>query len=150
MTPSLHYSFIDDAREATFTLTNAVPQKKELNQGAWAEYEEKLKKRCKNAHMYVLVGAIPSANNWSKRENDVNGVNIPDYLWHAYCCVDNNGKPVKSGAATAKNTENKVVECSLNSLQQFFLKLHKTPKLFDDCNAQPDKDVTGDCSSVIQ
>lgn len=98
--------------------------------------------------MYVLVGAIPSDNNWSKRDKNVNGVNIPDYLWHAYCCVDNNDKPVKSGAATAKNTENKVQECSLQSLQQFFQKLQKTPKLFNDCNAPA---VTaGDCSSVIQ
>uniref|UniRef100_A0A3B4UYS2 Endonuclease domain-containing 1 protein-like n=1 Tax=Seriola dumerili TaxID=41447 RepID=A0A3B4UYS2_SERDU len=133
LNPKLHH--------ATFTLTNVVPQNADLNGGSWKKYEETLKiilANCREA--YVLVGAIPSEKNWVK-----NRVNIPDYLWHAFCCLNNNGKPFKNGAAIAKNDKNgKVQECSLDSLQKFL----KAGKLFfDNCKA-PSNTGEGDCASV--
>ncbi|KAM9442930.1 endonuclease domain-containing 1 protein-like [Salvelinus alpinus] len=94
------------SRNATFTLTNVVPQNPKLNQNAWACHESKLtdlfKAQCAKA--CVLVGAIPSTDNWIVK-NNVRCVNIPEYIWNAYCCVDNNGKHVHSGGATTLNAE---------------------------------------------
>ncbi|KAL1277265.1 hypothetical protein QQF64_023938 [Cirrhinus molitorella] len=68
-------------RNATFTLTNVVPQNPTTNQNAWASHESKLttlfEERCHQA--FVLVGAIPSADNWIIK-NNVKRVNIPDYV----------------------------------------------------------------------
>ncbi|XP_022620336.1 endonuclease domain-containing 1 protein-like [Seriola dumerili] len=139
LNPKLHHA--GNGCKATFTLTNVVPQNADLNGGSWKKYEETLKiilANCREA--YVLVGAIPSEKNWVK-----NRVNIPDYLWHAFCCLNNNGKPFKNGAAIAKNDKNgKVQECSLDSLQKFL----KAGKLFfDNCKA-PSNTGEGDCASV--
>ncbi|KAG7233879.1 hypothetical protein INR49_006476 [Caranx melampygus] len=105
-----------------YTMKNA-----KLNGGSWNKYETKLHndtfKDCKTA--YVVVGAVPSEDNWVIKNNQ-SRVNIPDYLWQAYCCVDNNDRPYKSGAAAAKNENTKVVECSLDSLRDFFAKVNLT------------------------
>ncbi|KAK2880534.1 endonuclease domain-containing 1 protein-like [Channa argus] len=138
--------------KATYTLTNVVPQNRDLNNGAWAGYEQKLISIFTNCHKaYVVVGAIASTNpeSWIKRNNKKR-VNIPDYLWQAYCCTDKQGSPTESGAATAKNTENRVELCSLKSLKEFFGKLGKTAEPFQNCNAPARKDFAGDCSSVIE
>lgn len=67
----------------------------------------------------MLVGAIPSKDSWIVK-NNVKRVNIPDFLWNAYCCVDNNGKPKESGAATAKNSDDNLVnKLSLDNLEEF-------------------------------
>ncbi|KAG5837372.1 hypothetical protein ANANG_G00238570 [Anguilla anguilla] len=95
LNPKQHQS--GDSRQATFTLTNVVPQTPNLNQKAWNDYETYLQKNLKTcSQAYVLVGAIPSANNWIIK-NNVQRVNIPDYIWNAYCCLDNNGQPTHSG-----------------------------------------------------
>lgn len=109
------------SRNATFTLTNVVPQNPKMNQNAWRDHESKLTElfRAQCARAYVLVGAIPSVDNWIIK-NNVKRVNIPDYIWNAYCCVDANGKPIHSGAATALNTEqNQVDKLSLLKLNAF-------------------------------
>ncbi|XP_071316047.1 endonuclease domain-containing 1 protein-like isoform X2 [Trachinotus anak] len=148
LNPNGHHA--DLGRKATFTLTNVVPQNAALNKGSWKNYENKLKdtfKDCKKA--YVLVGAIPSSN-WVTKQN-VTRVNIPEYLWHAYCCVDNNDKPFKSGAATAQNTDSEVQECSLDSLKNFFKKVKpEVNELFsDNCNEPTSSGPEGDCASVV-
>nr|XP_020449233.1 endonuclease domain-containing 1 protein-like [Monopterus albus] len=139
-----------DASRATFTLTNVVPQNIKLNGQHWQQYENKLKTIFADCHKtYVLVGAVPSQDNWLKY-NNANRVNIPDYMWQAYCCVDNNDVPIKSGAATARNDNNPVQECSLTSLKSFLHKFNQNrepPELFANCNAQTTTE--GDCSAVI-
>lgn len=76
---------------------------------------------------YVLVGAIPSLNNWIIK-NNVKRVNIPEYIWNAYCCVDQNGRPVYSGAATAVNTElDVVVERNLDEMVDFLQQYSDAP-----------------------
>ncbi|XP_055370007.1 endonuclease domain-containing 1 protein-like isoform X2 [Betta splendens] len=138
LNPNGHHAV--PSRNATFTLTNVVPQNPKLNQNAWSNHESSLTKlfnsKCSTA--YVLVGAVPSANNWIVK-NNVNRVNIPDYVWNAYCCVDNNEQPVESGAATARNTEANLVEkLSLDQLKEFLQQFSKQPTgelFYNNCKA---------------
>lgn len=140
LTVTLHPSFTVPGRNATFTLTNVVPQNPKLNQNAWSNHESQLtalfKDKCSKA--YVLVGAVPSADNWIVK-NDVKRVNIPDYMWNAYCCVDNNDRPVQSGAATARNTEANLVEkVTLEELGEFLQQFSNQPireLFYNNCKA---------------
>lgn len=125
-------------RAATYTLTNVVPQNHKLNTEAWRKYEARLLTKIKSCtKAFVLVGAVPSEDNWIVK-NNVKRVNIPDFLWNAYCCVDNNDKPKLRGAASVKNSEdNKVNELTLDQLKEF-LKIPKEAEgvLFDkDCTS---------------
>ncbi|KAK7882826.1 hypothetical protein WMY93_029000 [Mugilogobius chulae] len=109
------------SRNATFTLTNVIPQNPKLNQNSWRIHESELTElfldRCSKA--FVLVGAVPSADNWIIK-NNVKRVNIPDHIWNAWCCLDNNGVPVQSGAGVAQNTEENVVQkLSLEEMGEF-------------------------------
>ncbi|XP_010896978.2 endonuclease domain-containing 1 protein [Esox lucius] len=127
LNPNGHHAV--PSRNATFTLTNVVPQNPKLNQKAWAQHEAQLtdlfKSQC--AQAYVLVGAIPSPDHWIVR-NNVQRVNIPEYVWNAYCCVDNNGKPVRSAGATALNTERNLVDRhSLPELSRFLQQFSDVP-----------------------
>ncbi|XP_038829374.1 endonuclease domain-containing 1 protein-like [Salvelinus namaycush] len=142
LNPNGHHAV--PSRNATFTLTNVVPQNPKLNQNAWARHESQLtdlfKAQC--AQAYVLVGAIPSTDNWIVKDN-VRRVNIPEYIWNAYCCVDNNGEPVRSGGATALNTEqNRVDQRSLLELNGFLQQYSNAPvgELFhNNCQAVPEE-----------
>lgn len=136
---ALHSFLTVPSRNATFTLTNVVPQNPKLNQNAWRIHESQLndlfRQKCSKA--YVLVGAIPSAGNWIVK-NNVRRVNIPDYVWNAYCCVDNNDRPVQGGAAAARNTEDNWVEkLSLDEFGEFLQQFSNQPvgELFhNSCN----------------
>ncbi|XP_041849764.1 endonuclease domain-containing 1 protein-like [Melanotaenia boesemani] len=138
LNPNGHHAV--PSRNATFTLTNVVPQNPKLNQNSWMIHESQLtdlfRDKCSKA--YVLVGAIPSADNWIVK-NNVKRINIPDYLWNAYCCVDNNGRPIQSGAATARNTEDNWVEkLSLDELEEFLQQFSNQPVgelFYNKCHA---------------
>ncbi|KAJ8403756.1 hypothetical protein AAFF_G00346240 [Aldrovandia affinis] len=70
---------------------------------------------------YILVGALPSASNWI-----VKNVNIPEYLWNAYCCLDNNG--TSCAGATALNTEqNWVGRYTIADLMAFLRQYANSP-----------------------
>lgn len=117
------------SRNATFTLTNVVPQNPKLNQNAWriheSDWTELFRDRCSKA--FVLVGAVPSEDTWIVK-NQVRRVNIPDYIWNAYCCVDNNGRPIQSGAGAARNTEeNWVEQLSLDELGELLQQFSERP-----------------------
>ncbi|XP_029964644.1 endonuclease domain-containing 1 protein [Salarias fasciatus] len=138
LNPNGHHAV--PSRNATFTLTNVVPQNPTTNQNAWRIHESDLttlfNAKCSKA--YVLVGAVPSANNWIIK-NNVKRVNIPDYVWNAYCCVDNNGVPIDSGAGTARNTdENKVQKISVTQLADFLQQFSNEPVgelFYNNCKA---------------
>ncbi|XP_035240419.1 endonuclease domain-containing 1 protein-like isoform X1 [Anguilla anguilla] len=103
LNPKQHQS--GDSRQATFTLTNVVPQNRNLNNGNWSKYETDLQinlTRCWKA--YVLVGAIPSNNTWIGM-NNTKRVNVPKYIWNAYCCLGKKSQPLHSGGAIAPNTD---------------------------------------------
>ncbi len=128
--PPFHFLLVP-SRNTTFTLTNVVPQNPTLNQNAWNKHESKLTSLFNaNCHQaYVLVGAIPSSNNWIIK-NNVKRVNISDseYIWNTYCFVNQNGHPILSGAATALNTElNVVVERTLDEMGDFLQQISDAP-----------------------
>lgn len=85
LNPSMHQK-TKEAREATFTLTNVVPQKIGSNSGPWSHLEkevlEKFKAFC-HGSMHVITGVIPYTSNdrWIN-----NRVSVPEYMWSAYCC----------------------------------------------------------------
>ncbi|KAG7230346.1 hypothetical protein INR49_024450, partial [Caranx melampygus] len=84
----------EDDRVSTFTLTNIVPQRGRSNNFHWSNLENEmtgLKNFCQGK-IYVITGVIPG-NQWLKTQTKVQGkdketnkVNIPHYLWSAYCC----------------------------------------------------------------
>nr|XP_020450610.1 endonuclease domain-containing 1 protein-like [Monopterus albus] len=95
LNPSLHQKTKED-REATFTLTNTVPQQVGSNSGPWTNLENevlrKFKAFCKGP-MYVITGAMPyeSGAHWIN-----NRVSVPEYMWSAYCCPSYNASIPKS------------------------------------------------------
>ncbi|XP_040904272.1 endonuclease domain-containing 1 protein-like [Toxotes jaculatrix] len=85
LNPSMHQKTKED-REATFTLTNIVPQQKGSNSGPWNQLENEVLSRYKafcKGPMHVITGAMPyeSVERWIK-----NRVSVPEYMWSAYCC----------------------------------------------------------------
>ncbi|XP_072252443.1 endonuclease domain-containing 1 protein-like [Leuresthes tenuis] len=82
LNPCMHQGS-QNQRDATFTLTNAVPQHKESNTKTWVKYEKKVlnlyNKNC-NKEMYVITGAIKYFQKIKKK------VSVPEYMWSAYCC----------------------------------------------------------------
>ncbi|XP_062278058.1 endonuclease domain-containing 1 protein-like [Scomber scombrus] len=104
--------------DATFTLTNAAPQYPKFNSGAWrvaeATVAKKLDTDCLNRGFkaYIITGVVPGNNPPIKGR-----VNIPDYFWSTYCCVDNNNVPKLSGAFYGKNDiTNKVTTTTVANL----------------------------------
>lgn len=85
LNPSMHQETKED-REATFSLTNIVPQKNSSNSGPWSLLENWMLKQfkafCKGS-MYVITGVVPYSVNdrWIN-----NRVSVPEYMWSAYCC----------------------------------------------------------------
>ncbi|KAG8574283.1 hypothetical protein GDO81_009126 [Engystomops pustulosus] len=99
LNPCGHHSAGQDRYKATFTFTNVVPMIKELNNNIWSQYEVEMTEMSVNCKdMYVIVGIVPGNIR-------VQGSRLiaPGYVWNAYCCVDNNDKPITSGAALAEN-----------------------------------------------
>ncbi|XP_068182330.1 endonuclease domain-containing 1 protein-like [Antennarius striatus] len=85
LNPSMHQGTEED-REATFTLTNIIPQRAGSNSGPWNRLENEVLRKFKafcNGSMYVITGAMPytSGARWIN-----NRVSVPEYIWSAYCC----------------------------------------------------------------
>ena len=85
LNPSLHQKTKEN-REATFTLTNIVPQQAGSNSGPWSRLEGAVLRQfnafCEGP-MYVITGALPykGGARWIN-----NRVSAPEYMWSAYCC----------------------------------------------------------------
>ncbi|GLD67370.1 endonuclease domain-containing 1 protein-like protein [Lates japonicus] len=88
-----HQKTVDDV-EATFTLTNIVPQRLGSNNGPWNVLENEVLGRLAHCtgEMYVITGAIPYKTesefkkHWLKDKDGKDRVAIPEYMWSAYCC----------------------------------------------------------------
>ncbi|XP_077326080.1 endonuclease domain-containing 1 protein-like [Lithobates pipiens] len=125
--------------KSTFTLTNVVPMKPELNNNVWSQYEiEMITISAGCEKMYVVTGSVPGNNVLKGR------VTVPTYVWNAYCCLDNLDKPVKSGGAIAANDKQlaprktfQVEKMELSALQlklKNLLNLSNNPEIFAcDC-----------------
>ncbi|KAM9375512.1 endonuclease domain-containing 1 protein-like [Pholidichthys leucotaenia] len=132
LNPSGHHT--GDSSKATNTLTNIVPQNLALNEGQWLTAEKNRNDPAsRGLATYVLVGAIPSSNNWVTR-NGVNRVNIPDYIWAAHCYKNTGGRKAKfpiCHAVIARNNENRVYNLGnqndLNALNNLLTQNHQNP-----------------------
>ncbi|XP_059329119.1 endonuclease domain-containing 1 protein-like [Ammospiza nelsoni] len=113
LSPSGH-QFSKESMMATFTLTNAVPQDRTLNNDKWNKYEYKTMENnaqgCNNT--YVITGAVPG-NTYISHER----VNRPSHIWSAACCLRDK-KPLKAWGAIAENNRNKVEVVSLEELEK--------------------------------
>ncbi|XP_027766771.1 endonuclease domain-containing 1 protein-like [Empidonax traillii] len=100
-------------RNATFTLTNAVPMNPTLNRGQWRIYEQQTMynkaENCSTTH--VIVGAVPGNSSINQDR-----VNIPNYIWAAACCETNNNN-MSAWGAFADNNQNQLRNMTLGQLE---------------------------------
>ncbi|XP_059366155.1 endonuclease domain-containing 1 protein-like [Carassius carassius] len=139
--PSCHAANEFTAK-STFTLTNIVPQNIEFNAGGWNRIEnetrDSMSTHCfdnnDNVLAHVLTGALPGVNKLNDR------VNIPSYMWTAFCCYNSRTSLWVSQAYWAPNRqENHNEPISKKTLQELLEFLNeswvKNVKLFEDkCN----------------
>ncbi|CAM4639052.1 unnamed protein product [Leuciscus chuanchicus] len=154
-----------DTVEATFTLTNAVPQYKNFNGGSWSHMELTVREimNCRDENIpgdilaYVLTGAVPNTKTPPHILN--NRVNIPSHMWTVFCCYNSKSKEWLSQAHWAENIDEskeedkKIISVkTLKELQDFLKsKYNKEISLFNgDCldllkaDASPPLDTDGD------
>ncbi|KAM4664995.1 endonuclease domain-containing 1 protein-like [Discoglossus pictus] len=92
-------------QKATYTLTNVAPMNGSLNSGQWSTNERRVRDIAATCgKMYVITGVVPG-NNWIN-VNGVKRVNIPSHVWSAFCCLDNNNRPMRAEGALAPNDAN--------------------------------------------
>ncbi|NXP06613.1 ENDD1 protein, partial [Thinocorus orbignyianus] len=120
MNPSYHQSTYN-SKKATFTLTNVVPQYKQLNNGQWQRYElQTMINETENCTTtYVVVGAVPG-NNYIAGGR----VNKPSHIWSSACCKTVNNQ-MKAWAVIAENDENAVQLLKLGELEEKLTQLYK-------------------------
>ncbi|XP_078356010.1 endonuclease domain-containing 1 protein-like [Oculina patagonica] len=105
--PAETYSFTDDHMLSTFTYTNAVPQTRTFNSGAWAQSEKNIRNYAtytcskKGGDLYLITGVseaqIKEIDTTSTRPvvqavklksfRGEGGIKIPNSMWTAGCCV---------------------------------------------------------------
>ncbi|XP_067282369.1 endonuclease domain-containing 1 protein-like [Pseudorasbora parva] len=127
------YAADELSASSTFTMTNIVPQKITFNNGSWNRMEREamdiMNKNCIGSNdvlAHVLTGAIPG-------NNKLNGkVNIPSFMWMAFCCYNSTGNALFSQAYWAPNVEEDINKGktmdkkSLQDLQAFLSQQLKT------------------------
>uniref|UniRef100_A0A8C5MJ12 Endonuclease domain-containing 1 protein-like n=1 Tax=Leptobrachium leishanense TaxID=445787 RepID=A0A8C5MJ12_9ANUR len=101
----------------TYTLANVAPMLGSLNSGQWRSNESKVRSIAATcSRMFVVTGVVPG-NNWIS-VNGVQRVNIPSHIWSAFCCVDNNNRPIRAEGSLSPNNANTVQSgLSISSLQ---------------------------------
>ncbi|XP_032545225.1 endonuclease domain-containing 1 protein-like [Chiroxiphia lanceolata] len=131
LNPASHHD-TQEGRNATFTLTNIVPQNSKLNSDQWNIYEQKtMPKKSKDCQTtYAIVGAVPGTNYTTDKR-----VNVPSYIWASACCKTKQNTVISWGAI-AENNQNKVRILKLGALEETLAELYKRGpvSLFhDDC-----------------
>ncbi|XP_027562757.1 endonuclease domain-containing 1 protein-like [Neopelma chrysocephalum] len=120
LNPVSHHD-TQDGRDATFTLTNIVPQNTKLNSDAWNHYEQKtMPKKSKDCQTtYAIVGAVPG-NSYIAGGR----VNVPSHIWASACCKTKQNIVIAWGAI-AENNQNKIQELTLGALEDKLAELYK-------------------------
>ena len=149
----------DNARVATFTLTNAVPLDPCFNEITWTKMEQRSKKVMKDlcdfpgAQRFFVTGAVPRNRMIPNQEHDLesdrerayNRVSVPSRMWTAACCdaseasEEDRGK----GFSFAYHGENKIesspavlsVEYLEKALTDWYNPGNEVKIFTDDCNA---------------
>ncbi|CAN8210494.1 unnamed protein product [Coccothraustes coccothraustes] len=110
-----------DSKNATFTLTNVVPQNSSLNSGQWSVYESDTMRTMTQGctTTYVITGAVPGNTYIS------NGtINVPSHIWSAACCKVSKNKK-KAWGTIAENDKNEVENITLGELEKRLTELYK-------------------------
>lgn len=113
----------DTDANTTFTLTNTVPMDRGLNQVWWRDMELAVNKYMDNnctrsgqdvpRPLFAVTGAVPGGRMIGKGR-----VNVPEYLWTAFCCHDKMLRQWVSKAHLAPNDNSEtVLEMSLRELE---------------------------------
>ncbi|XP_065137798.1 endonuclease domain-containing 1 protein-like [Paramisgurnus dabryanus] len=138
--PSCH-SCDNITANSTFTMTNAVPQKINFNNGSWNRLEKTaidvMDEYCRDKQhngqvlAHVLTGAVPGNTTLNNR------VNIPSHMWMTFCCYNISSSSWSSKAYWGANIEENIndnvtiSERSLEELQEFLSNVWvKITKLF--------------------
>ncbi|XP_076864062.1 endonuclease domain-containing 1 protein-like [Brachyhypopomus gauderio] len=126
-----------DSANATYTLTNAVPQTQKDNVAWGAKVEMKMMKfindNCDKGVGHVVTGAVPGSS-WMeiKRDNVLvtEGVNIPEHFWTAFCCHDKNTPALVSGAwlASRGSKDLQVRKKTVKQLEEDLTRLYGNPQ----------------------
>ncbi|CAL8384396.1 unnamed protein product [Arctogadus glacialis] len=115
-------------KASTYTLTNVVPQTRELA-GSWAQHQRLIRKRLNNfcgGRAFVVTGVTDSGS--TVRRGNVDRVAVPDYVWSAYCCAnfDRNAPyserykfPAFAAYGPNDQANSQVLEVPLKSLEKF-------------------------------
>ncbi|NXM35781.1 ENDD1 protein, partial [Oxyruncus cristatus] len=119
LNPAAHHDS-QDSRNATFTLTNIVPQNSQLNRHAWNLYEEKtMRKKSKDCQTtYAIVGAVPGTSYIASGR-----VNVPSHIWASACCKTKNNTVI-AWAVIAENNQDKVRVLKLGALEEKLAELY--------------------------
>ncbi|XP_076864058.1 endonuclease domain-containing 1 protein-like [Brachyhypopomus gauderio] len=131
------YTKDQDSADATYTLTNAVPQTQKDNVAWGAKVEMKMMKfindNCDKSVGHVVTGAVPGSS-WMeiKRDNVLvtEGVNIPEHFWTAFCCHDKNTPALVSGAwlASRGSKDLQVRKKTVKQLEEDLTRLYGNPQ----------------------
>ena len=129
LVPAKTYAFSKENIKSTFVYTNAVPQYQKFNSGEWATYENKIREYGKDTcadngwDLYLLTGTsdhrigknfmtdtvydygIPVGT--PKRMPEDPKIVIPNSMWTAGCCVNDQQQVLGSFAVIGNNDWNK-------------------------------------------
>ncbi|KAJ7996579.1 hypothetical protein DPEC_G00238530 [Dallia pectoralis] len=146
LNPDQHQSEPLD-KAATYTVTNAVPQVREFNNGPWLQHQDRIRRRLNNychGTAYLITGVTSSGN--MIRRNNQNRAGVPEYMWTAYCCPDYDHNapyleryrlPVFASYGLNDRVNNAMVEVPIKTLEKFLkgrMDVDKNYQIFyDDC-----------------
>lgn len=94
-----------DDNKSTFILTNIMPQRPDLNQGVWLDFEYYLEKLCKeqNVDLYVYGGGVYHSDSTLKSEGKVA---VPDSCFKVvFVCTSNSLVPYDTIAVMMPNID---------------------------------------------
>ncbi|XP_044281267.1 uncharacterized protein LOC123020989 [Varanus komodoensis] len=144
----------DASRNATFTLTNAVPMDPCFNRVRWSRLEVALKDQltisCPGTP-YLVTGTVPDPaeripdpvyDTERDRIREYKRVSVPSHIWTAVCCDNANQNLKFSFAFLAENREESLMRIlKVSELEGFLEGLYNKPvQIFaDDCNADNQK-----------
>uniref|UniRef100_A0AAY3ZUP0 Endonuclease domain-containing 1 protein-like n=2 Tax=Denticeps clupeoides TaxID=299321 RepID=A0AAY3ZUP0_9TELE len=83
---------------ATFTLTNAAPQRPRDNWDWYHKVESMVNKKLENCNTAHIVTGVVPGSKWMEKDN--RKVNVPSHFWTAYCCTGKQGGPVNGTVLT--------------------------------------------------
>ena len=133
------YSFDKNYAQSTFTYTNAVPQIRLFNRGAWKKYEGEIREfaeTCgrRGGNLYAITGAAQLAqyNGAVMPLKQLKSkICVPQAMWTASCCVTSSG--VENYAVVGNNrgsaSDITMTEVTVEKLQEF---IHKDIKAHGD------------------